>query len=161
MSIDHFRIPTTVTFEQLERRISDIFVMAKYGHWTYYQIAECLHERVDKPLAERSAAGNPRHSKFVRGFAYGVKRAGYQNIERNELEFCYRDALGVLYSTRRGSTHKSTEDFYTRGVGSQLGNMECGHVWRDTGVSIDGWKYPNGAMCMWAPRPGLDLSKGV
>lgn len=62
---------------------------------------------------------------FVDGYVWALRDALWQDVE-----FVYRDANGILYSTHKGTELRSTEEFYQRGEGCLLGDMECAHVWK-------------------------------
>jgi len=100
--------------------------------------AEVTSERVSN-IFKALPKSTPRHVReFLRGYNHALNDALWSDVE-----FCYRDAEGVLYSTHRGSTHRSTEEFYSTGRGCELGNLECAHVWRGTDKPYTDWAISN------------------
>jgi hypothetical protein len=77
----------------------------------------------------------PRHViEFLRGYCTAL-----QDSVWSDVEFCYRDASGTLFSTHRDSTHRKTEEFYASGKGCELGNLESAHVWKGTDKPYTPW----------------------
>lgn len=90
-----------------------------------------------KALAVLSAMPK-RMAVSERTFARGYLRA-LMDALWSDVEFCYRDAQGVLYSTHSDSTHRKTEEFYQSGRGSELAALECAHVWKGTDKPFTAW----------------------
>jgi hypothetical protein len=94
-----------------------------------------MHNRVQTQVFDALPKGTPRH---VREFLRGYYEALNELVWR-EMEFCYRDAAGTLFSTHRDSTHRKTEEFYSAGKGSELGKLESAHVWKGTDKPYTAW----------------------
>lgn len=149
--MDEYYIRPGIGLKALQDRIHSIFVMAKLCGWSSLELNKAVRDQIGTPMASRTPRGNPRHSKFMRGFAYGLQMAEYENIWRNEVEFCYRDAAGVIFSNHDESWHKSVNRYYDSGRGSELGQMECAHLWKNTHTAFTDWSYSPGACCTWNP----------
>ena len=103
------------------------------------------HEQIDARIAtiraelqSKTAKGRWRYSEYERYEVSGYLRARYDDIWQH-LEFCYRDAAGVLYSTHRESTHRKTEEFFASGRGAELATLEAAHVWKGTNRNYTPW----------------------
>lgn len=79
-----------------------------------------------------------RMRQYEKTYASGYIRALLDALW-SEVEFCYRDASGVLYSTHKDTPHRKTEEFYSSGRGCELGNMEGAHVWKGTDKPFTAW----------------------
>lgn len=71
---------------------------------------------------------------FVSGFIHALNDAIWQ-----EVEFCYRDGAGVIYSTHKASTHRLTEEFYASGRGCELADMESAFLWKGSDKPYTKW----------------------
>lgn len=134
---------TILSTSQIETRLGDIYSTA---YITKPTSAE-LHERLNNFLAElceRTPGGRRRYSVETIGYARGYARALDNQIMREQVEFVYRSLhSGYIYSTHKQSTHKSTEEFYEKGEGALLGEMEAAHVWKGTDKPFTPWSVPN------------------
>lgn len=70
------------------------------------------------------------YSAYVHGYIAGLMEMHRAAIW-SKVEFCYVEN-GVLFSTHRDSTHRSTEEFYSAGRGCEFGNLPCAHFWKGT-----------------------------
>lgn len=131
---------------QVETRLSDL-------HSTAYickQTSNELRTRVRDflvTLNERTPGGSRRYSQEFVGYARGFARCLDRRIMEGPtafVEFVYRDAQGVIYSTQATTDFEhTTEEFYSTGRGSELGNLECAHVWKGTDKPFTPWTIPN------------------
>ena len=125
--------------------IRDIFSMAKVCKWTDAELNDRIVRKIWEPMNSRTPSGRKRFSEYMRGFAAGIVQSERDRIWREKVEFCYRDSDGVLFSTWKESVHRKTEEFFNAGRGSELGKMECAHVW----VGTD---KPFGPFSKWGAR---------
>jgi len=130
---------------QVETRLSDIFSHAVICKQTSSEWNGMVREFLAM-LNERTPGGTRRYSQEFVGYARGFARCLDRRIMEGPdalVEFVYRDAEGVCYSTHKTSTHRSTEEFYETGRGCELGDMECAHVWKGTSKPFTPWTIPN------------------
>lgn len=57
----------------------------------------------------------------------------------SEVEFCYRDASGTMFSTARDTARRTTEEFYSTGRGCELGKLESAHIWKGSDKVFTDW----------------------
>lgn len=127
---------------QIETRIADIFSTAQICKQTSQELRERLCTFLAE-LNERTPGGNRRYSVELVGYARGFAAAYDRRLMQEQVEFVYRDKAGVIFSTWRQSTHRSTEEFFSTGRGIELGEMEAAHVWRGTDKPFTPWSVPN------------------
>lgn len=86
-------------------------------------------------IMRNAPKGLPRHVRdYVQGYIHALLDALWL-----EVEFCYRDAEGVIFSTQQGSTHRSTEEFYLNNKGHLLADMESAQLWKGTDKPYTEW----------------------
>lgn len=125
------------TYDQAATLIREINSVAYHAKET----ADQLHGRYRQIMQEtnsRTKSGRRRYSVWFAGFVAGLIHAEMQ-ANWQKVEFVYRDQDGVIYSTMKGSSHRSTEEFYSTGRGSELGQMERAHVWIGTDKPYTAW----------------------
>lgn len=71
-----------------------------------------------------------RTPRWVTNYLQGYRDAKLEQIYREDLEFCYVDTDGVMYSTNKKSEHRLTEEFYAKNQGHLLSDMPNGHYWK-------------------------------
>jgi hypothetical protein len=102
------------------------------------RIMRSTHSEIhDKALA-MLAAMPTRFTVGDRTYVSGYLQALLDSLW-SEVEFCYRDASGVIFSTAKNSAHRMTEEFYASGRGCELVDMECAHLWRGTDKPFTAW----------------------
>lgn len=89
-------------------------------------------------VRSRTKGGKMRYSVFMIGYVSGLIAAQRDQLWR-KTEFVYRDRDGTLYSTAKNSIHRSTEEWYSSGRGSELGTLERAHVWLGTDKPYTEW----------------------
>jgi hypothetical protein len=117
--------------------INDAFSAARQFRESHIQIDARVKEIRDE-LRSKTPAGSWRYVEYMRHYAEGYLAARYEDIWRH-VEFCYRDACGVLYSTHHESTHRKTEEFYASGRGAELSTLQGAHVWKGTERNYTPW----------------------
>lgn len=95
---------------------------------------------IREELNSKTPAGKWRYVEFERFSAEGYISARRDDIWQY-LEFCYRDASGVLFSTYTESTHRKTREFYAADRGSELSKLESAHVWKGTDRNYTPWAF--------------------
>jgi hypothetical protein len=137
---------TKLTHRDVETRLGDIYSTAEICKFTSAEINARVRSFMDL-LNERTPGGARRYSQEFVGYARGFARALDRRImegPRCLVEFVYRDANGVIYSTHATTDHAhTTEEFYSTGRGSELGNLEAAHVWKGTDKPFTPWAIPN------------------
>lgn len=149
---------TKLSHTQVENRLSEIyhtiFVCKETSTEANARVVKFMNE-----LKERTPAGARRYSQEFVGYARGFARALDRRIMDGPdalVEFVYRDANGVVYSTHRATTREhTTDEFYDTGRGSELGNMECAHVWKGTTKPFTPWTIPNVESAKHAAREAI------
>lgn len=121
--------------------LRDVYATAEVCRFTAAQLFKSLAD-ARAPLAQRTEAGRRKFTRQFYGYVAGYCDAKYSELW-GKVEFCYRDAAGVIYSTHKQSVHRSTEEFYAAGRGSELGDLECAHVWKGTDRPFTPWEVPN------------------
>ena len=130
-----------MNIQKIQTRIADIVITGTSCRSTHAEMHARFMEIVLTPLNSRAPSGRRRHSAYLSGYAEGFYNAHMEHVWRDQVEFCYRDVDGVLYSVWRESTHRLTEEFYKAGRGCELGNMECAHVWCGTNKPFTSWAF--------------------
>lgn len=118
-----------LTLTEWQNRVSDAYNMARLSRMPH---SEFLAYRAKWIAAELNRKHGKRavYSAYVKGYVSGLEAAENARLYREFLEYCYLVG-GVLYSTHRDSTHRKTEEFYSRNAGHELGNAEAhGHYWK-------------------------------
>lgn len=107
------------------------------------------HDKVDARVAviraelnRKTPGGRWCYSSYERYEVAGYIAARYDDIWQH-VEFCYRDASGVLFSTHRDSTHRKTAEFYAANRGCELSKLEGAHVWKGTASNYTPWRVPS------------------
>jgi hypothetical protein len=120
-----------LTMSDWEVRVAEVFSMIRSCRMTSAAMNAYVK---DKVWSESSRKHGRRsvYSTYVQGFVQGLVRARSNDLYHDHLEFCYVGADGVLYSTHRQSTHRSTEEFYVAGRGHVLPTLPHGHFWKGT-----------------------------
>lgn len=129
------------TYSVAHTAVNDAFSAARHFRESHEQI-DARIARIRAELYSKTPAGRWRYSQFDRYEVSGYIAARYDDIWQH-VEFCYRDASGVLFSTHRESTHRKTEEFYAAGRGSELSTLEAAHVWKGTDRNYTPWRRPN------------------
>lgn len=111
--------------------IGDIFNMHIISCSTSEQISETLKLSVWEPLAAKRPSGRYRCQRWMASYCHGLIDLHYDLIQRHHVEFVYRFADGVAYSTHKDSKHRKTEEFYQAGKGHLLGLMPSGFIWKN------------------------------
>ncbi len=128
---------------QAASRVHEVFSLIRSTHGTHTELLRQLDAQIWAPMRERTPKGRNRYTASERNYVSGYKDALYDALWR-DMEFCYRDANGTLFTTDKGKTNKrQTEEFYARQAGAELGNMEAAHVWRGTDKAFTEWTIPN------------------
>ena len=105
--------------------LKDVYAETRCFRRTHGAHMERESERVWKTLP----LNTPAHVRsYLRGYAHAL----WDGLYKDCFEFCYSDKDGTLFSTSKTSTHRLTEEFYTRNEGHLLGQMECSHYWIGT-----------------------------
>lgn len=102
------------------------------------RIMRRTHTNIHSDAMAALAVMPKRMTKTEHAFARGYLRALLDGLWQ-EVEFCYRDSKGVIYSTAKDSTHRKTEEFYSSGRGHLLGDMESAHLWKGTDKPYTIW----------------------
>ena len=121
---------TNLTMSQWETRVADTFGVIILSRTTHDHALEIINRRIYTELNSRTKT-RARYTQYIKGFVQGLITAHRARIFQNEVEFCYI-VDGVLYSTHKNSTHKSTEEFYQNGTGHLLTYAKSGHFWKGT-----------------------------
>jgi hypothetical protein len=119
------------------RAINDAFSAARQFRESAEQI-DARMTAIREELRSKTPRGKWRYSEYMRHYSEGYTKARYDDIWQH-VEFCYRDAAGVLYSTHRDSTHRKTEEFYSSGRGAELSTLPGAHVWKGTDRNYTPW----------------------
>ncbi len=110
--------------------------------YAMFRVCKMTADEMNTRLAAFRATWPKRMTNHERGFVDGYLWSLYDGVWQH-VEFCYRDANGVLYSTHKESTHRLTEEFYASGRGRELCDMECAHVWKGSDKPYTAWSVPN------------------
>lgn len=115
-------------------RLRDVYSTVRMCRMMHADAIKICRERVFDALPKST----PRHvQEFLRGYDCALYDAIW-----SEVEFCYRDAEGVIYSTHKDSTHRLTQEFYASGRGCELCTLERAHLWKGTDKPYTGWTMP-------------------
>lgn len=119
-----------LSLQEWETRVGDTYHMIELCMMPSAQMNEYLRSRIDSELSRKHGT-RPVYSQYEQGFVKGLCRARDNRIQRDMMEYCYiKD--GVLYSTHRFTTHRSTEEFYQSGRGCELADLPSGFFWKGT-----------------------------
>ncbi len=121
---------TVLTLSQWETRVSDAFHMVELCRMTSRAMRDYVQSKINAELC-RETKTRPVYSRYERGYVHGLIRARETRIQNAMVEFCYLKD-GVLYSTHKQSTHRTTEEFYSSGRGAELANLPSGFYWKGT-----------------------------
>lgn len=132
----------SMTLYEARSTVREIFVSAKCCRMTSSELNKrCVDIKAE--LNSRTETGRRRYPVWLSGFVQGIAHELRERIMEEEVEFCYRNEQGDIFSTHKTSTHASTELFYAAGRGSELGDMECAHLWKGTDKPYTAWTVPN------------------
>ena len=121
---------TILSTYQWESRVGEVYSALESFRMPSAKHQAYIVERIDVEL-NRKHGTRSVYSAYVKGFVRGMCRARDNRVMRDLVEFCYvKD--GVLYSTHKASTHRSTEEFYSTGRGCELGGLPSGFYWKGT-----------------------------
>lgn len=123
-------------------RIHELFSTARSFHST----SDALNESVNKVLTElesKTKTGARRYPIRLASYARACRDVMHAHYWHSEMEFCYRDDSGKIYSTWRDSTHASMEELYALELTStQWDAMDRANVWKGTSKPFTEWsKY--------------------
>lgn len=118
-----------LSLTQWETRIADIFSCAASFHSNHTEQNERITQWVHCELNRKHGARRV-YPAFVQGYVFGLL-AAHRAAQWSKMEFCYVEN-GILFSTHMGSVHRSTEEFYASGRGSELSKLPCAHFWKGT-----------------------------
>lgn len=121
---------SNLTMSQWETRVAETFSVIVLSRTTHEHALEIINRRIYTELNSRTKT-RARYTQYIKGFVQGLITAHRARIFQNEVEFCYI-VDGVLYSTHKNSTHKSTEEFYQNGTGHLLNDAKSGLYWKGT-----------------------------
>lgn len=127
----------SITYDQAATMIREINSMAFYAKNTHNQLFD-KYQQIMKEANSRTKSGRRRYSARFARFVAGMIHIELQD-NLQSVEFVYRDQDGVIYSTMKGSSHRSIEEFYATGRGVELGKMERAHVWIGTDKPYTAW----------------------
>ena len=131
-----------LTHSQFAARINGAYLVARI----YKSTDSTLSARLDSIRAEvdsRTQSGARRYSVEMAGYVRGYIAACRDALWQNDVEFCYKGADGKLYSTRRDSSHDTTETLYAMNLTSaQWAAMPRAHVWKGTDKPFTQWTRP-------------------
>lgn len=113
-----------------ETRVGDTYHMVELCHMASAEANTYYAQQIDTEL-NRKHGTRSVYSAYVKGFVRGMCRTRDNHIMRDLVEYCYVED-GVLFSTHKASTHRSTEEFYSSGRGCELGNLPSGFYWKGT-----------------------------
>ena len=122
--------------------VHGIYSVGEACQWSHVTLCQRLREALHAPLERKRPNGRAIYTRADKAYAAAVSDT-LQAATWSRVEFVYRDNAGVIYSTHKGSSHKSTEIFYASGRGSELGDMECAHVWKGTAAPYTPWTIAN------------------
>jgi hypothetical protein len=131
-----------LSLQQIETRINDVFVMAKLCKHTNVQLNANISESM-QVIYSRTPAGRLRYSIWKQGYSRGLIAAHNSAIWK-DVEFCYRNKDGIIYSTARDSMHRSMEEFYGNGISALINEMECAHLWVGSYKEYTPWVFSSG-----------------
>lgn len=124
-----------ITQAQFKTRIAECFNITKLSRMNQEYLNERLNKFVRHEVARKVGTVKPRmvYSLHTQGFVSGVIQVYSDCLFQKDLEFCYK-VDGVLYSTHKESVHRSTEEFYQRKAGHELGKQGVfsGFYWKGT-----------------------------
>lgn len=112
-----------------EARVHDCYHMIESCQMTSADALAYVKQTIDDELNRKHGARFV-YSVYERGFVRGMCRVRDNGIWQL-VEYCYL-GNGVLFSTHKQSTHRLTEEFYSSGRGSELGNLPSGFYWKGT-----------------------------
>lgn len=134
-----------LTMDEVRRRVSEAYTMLRITKGGMDQLSKAIGP-LREELGSRTLYGRRRYSLFMAGYAAGLSDAEFNRIMQNEVEFVYRNPeTGDIYSTHKGSSHKSVEQFYGNGTSHLLDGFETAHVWKGTDKAFNGWEAPYNA----------------
>ena len=124
-------LPTHISLSDLEQRIESVFSMAEIMKEPANATYDRLVKDVILPLKKTYANGRYKFTTYVRVYADGYIAAKRSFVMRNLVEFCYLYE-GNLYSTFKGTMHRSIEEIYAAGMGHLLSNCPSAFYWKGT-----------------------------
>lgn len=129
-----------LSLSQIGSRIQDHFNRSRiYGMLQDDSLASAKRDIWDE-LDSKTPKGRPRYTSYAKAWARGYYDALWQ-AQWVHLEFVYRSPEGVTYSTHKDSKlHRTTEELYAAGRGSELGKWECTHCWKESGKPYSPFK---------------------
>jgi len=131
-----------LSLQQIETRINEVFTMAKLCKHTTVQLNDSIAKSMEV-IYSRTPSGRLRYSIWEQGYSRGLIAANNSAIWQ-DVEFCYRDKDGIIYSTARNSMHRSIDILYGNGKSSLINNMECAHLWIGSYKEYTPWKCSAG-----------------
>ena len=127
---------------EIRCQVAEAYSMLRITKGDLDQLAKKLNP-LREELGSRTPGGRRRYSLFMAGYAAGLSDAEFNRILQNEVEFVYRNPeTGEIYSTHKGSAHKSVEEFFGTGESHRLDGFETAHVWKGTDKAFNGWEAP-------------------
>lgn len=118
---------SNLTHLQIETMLNSLFATATICKVTSEEFTRRYQAL---PVFAKYKSGRSKHPHYMQMFAKGYFFALRNRIYQEYLEFCYVDGSGVMYSTHRQSSHRSTEEWYQAGQGSELAKLPSGHYWK-------------------------------
>ena len=127
-----------LSLSQFETRVHDVVFSAELCHIKSVDIPSKF-DKIFEEVNSRTPGGRARYSRWMQGAVAGMVHYTRGMLWQN-MEFCYRDDNGVIFSSEKDSIHRSTEEFYAVGRGCELADMEDAHLWRGTDKPFTEWK---------------------
>ena len=122
---------------QFQTRVHDVIFSAGLLRIKSSELSSKF-DKIREEVYSKTASGRSRYDRWTQGAVCGMIQYASNSLWE-QVEFCYRDAQGTIFSTEKDSIHRSTEEFYASGRGCELGEMECAHVWRGTDKPYTAW----------------------
>lgn len=146
MAVIKYAKPTAkMSLKSAHERVARIYRDAEELGQPHTSIMAAM-QKIHAELASVTASGAPRYLAVFKASVSGYESALFDRVQRDCLEFVYRDAQGVRYTTHKNSANKlTTSKFIGAGRGSELNDMECTHVWLSNGKPFSAWETPRAA----------------
>lgn len=128
---------TILSLSEFQTRVHDAIFSAEQCHLNSSELHEKFNQIRDE-VYSRTPGGRSRYDRWTHGSVCGMIQYAHNSLWQ-QVEFCYRDNEGTIFSTEKNSIHRSAEEFYAAGRGCELANMECAHLWRGTSKPYTEW----------------------
>jgi len=123
-------ISKDISISQVVTKVNSIFSMARVTKPTADELNLIILRELITPTRKKSPSGRSKFTKYMQGYILGCVQTN-RELLWNDLEFCYL-VEGVLYSTNRQTTKRSTKEFYDSNRGHLILPLAGEFYWKNS-----------------------------